>query len=103
MHDTKVLIFLLNTCRYHKNLLQSLTVKHCHKYGDPVLRCTLYYFPFEAIPAIEKVSIHRERFKEHFSLFSVCGCFLTKTVPSRRQWDNVCAARNAEGNHLNMK
>lgn len=80
MHDTKVLIFLLNTCRYHKHLLQSLTVKHCHKYGDPVLRCTLYYFPFEAIPAIEKVSIHRERFKEHFSLFSVCGCFLTKTV-----------------------
>lgn len=80
MHDTKVLIFLLNTCRYHKNLLQSLTVKHCHKYGDPVLRCTLYYFPFEAIPAIEKVSIHRERFKEHFALFSVCGCFLTKTV-----------------------
>lgn len=45
MHDTKVFIFLLNTW--------SLTVKHCHKYGDPVLRCTLYYFPFEAIPAIK--------------------------------------------------
>lgn len=28
----------------------------------------------------DKVSIHRERFKEHFALFSVCGCFLTKTV-----------------------